>query len=154
MALHANPQQFILPAVAAAAVTAYFVWSKKRKRASEEEREHLRRQHLTLSGRIIDGTLLGIDDPEGERARHPDGPQLLYYSYEISGVVYESSQDVRSLQELIDPEVCRLASAISVRYDPRNHANSIIVAESWTGLRRQPRRRLAIDEEAVETQKA
>lgn len=88
--------------------------------------------------RVIDGTLLGIDSPEGERAQHEDGAHVLYYSYEISGVVYESSQDVKQLQRHVRPENCRLASAISVRYDPRDHTNSMIVAESWSGLRKAP----------------
>ena len=147
MALHGHSTEIISTVAGAAVLSGLFIWwLKTRKHATDEERERLRREYLTETGRIIDGTLLGIDDLEGEHARHHDGPRILYYSYEISGVVYESSQDVRHLQQFIHADQYPLATAVSVRYDPRNHANSIVVAESWTGLRKRQRRRTAQDE--------
>jgi hypothetical protein len=146
MALHGHSPEIISTVAGAAVVSGLFIWWwKTRKHATDEERERLRREYLTETGRIIDGTLVGIDDLEGDHARHHDGPRILYYSYEISGVFYESSQDVRHLQQFIHPDQRRLASAVSVRYDPRNHANSIVVAESWTGLRKRPPRRTGQD---------
>jgi hypothetical protein len=61
--------------------------------------------------------------------------QLILYTYEISGVVYECSQDVTELKERVNIHECRLSFPCSVRYDPRRPASSIIVAESWSGLR-------------------
>jgi hypothetical protein len=143
MALHAHPHEIFVAVAVVSVVAAIVVWLKTRKRLTEEERERGRREYLTEVGRIIDGTLLGIDDLEGERPRNEDGPRVLYYSYEISGVIYESSQDVKQLQQFFHPGDCRLASPVSVRYDPRNHANSIVVAEAWSGLRKNPLRREA-----------
>lgn len=95
-----------------------------------------RREHLTGVGRVIDGTLLGFDTPDGELIETADGAHTLYYSYEISGVFYESSQDVKQLRKFLRPEECRLGSPVSVRYDPRNHASSMVIAEKWSGLRK------------------
>jgi hypothetical protein len=142
MALHAHPHEIFVAVAVVAVLAAIVVWLKTHKRVTEEERERGRREYLTEVGRIIDGTLLGIDDLEGEIPRNEDGPRILYYSYEISGVVYESSQDVKQLQQFVHPDDCRLASAVSVRYDPRNHANSIVVAEAWSGLRKSPLKRV------------
>jgi hypothetical protein len=56
------------------------------------------------------------------------------YRYYISGVSYECAQDLTFLKgtELIDA-TC-LGRPASVRYDPKNPANSIIIAEAWSGL--------------------
>jgi hypothetical protein len=140
MALHAHPQEIFVAVAVVAVLAAIIVWLGTRHRVTEEERERGRREYLTEAGRIIDGTLLGIDDLEGEQPRNEDGARTLYYSYEISGVTYESSQDVKQLQQFVRPGDCRLAAPVSVRYDPRNHANSIVVAEAWSGLRKNPRR--------------
>jgi hypothetical protein len=141
MALHAHLNEIFVAVAAALVLAAILVFVKTREHETEEQREQNRREYLTEAGRIIDGTLLGIDDPDGERPRYEDGPHALYYSYEISGVVYESSQDVKLLQQFVRPGDCRLGSPLSVRYDPRNHANSIIVAEAWSGLRKSSLRR-------------
>jgi hypothetical protein len=138
MPLHAQPHAIFVAVAIVAVLAAIIIWLGTRHRVTEEERERGRREYLTEVGRIIDGTLLGIDDLEGELPRNEDGPRILYYSYEISGVVYESSQDVKQLQQFVHPVDCRLASPVSVRYDPRNHANSIVVAEAWSGLRKSP----------------
>ena len=63
------------------------------------------------------------------------GMQLILYKYEISGVVYEASQDVTLLKNLVNIYDCRLGFPASVRYDPHQPTNSIIIAESWSGLR-------------------
>lgn len=141
MTLHAHPHAIFVAVALVAVAVAIVVWLKTRDRITDEERERLRREYLTEAGRIIDGTLLGVDDLDSELARHEDGARVLYYSYEISGVVYESSQDVNHLQQFVRPGDCRLGLAVSIRYDPRNHANSIIVAESWSGLRKSRIRR-------------
>jgi hypothetical protein len=61
--------------------------------------------------------------------------QLILYKYEIGGVVYECSQDVTPLRDLVNIYECRLGFPCSVRYDTHKPENSIIVAETWSGLR-------------------
>ncbi len=106
-----------------------------RKHPSPEELERDRRTALIKSGRIIDATVLDISDLSAEESGHPMGLQLILYQYEISGVVYECSQDVTLLKNVVDIYECRLGFPASVRYDPHSPGNSIIVAESWSGLR-------------------
>jgi hypothetical protein len=50
-------------------------------------------------------------------------------------VTYEASQDVTHLRHRVDLHTCRIGVPTSVKYDPHNPANSIIVAEEWSGLR-------------------
>ena len=60
-------------------------------------------------------------------------PQIIVYNYRIAGVTYECAQDVTTLAEYVHG--IRTDLPIQVRYLPQNPANSIIVAESWSGLR-------------------
>jgi len=107
------------------------VWSRSR-RKSPDERELERRQWLNTTGRIIDGTVTDVQEIQHNGV----GPiQLLFYRYEIAGVQYEASQDVTRLRQFIDVHSCRLGLPASIKYDPRNPGNSIVISEGWTGLR-------------------
>jgi hypothetical protein len=106
-----------------------------RRRSSPDEEERERREMLVRRGRIIDATVIDISDLNAEESGRPQGLQLILYKYEIAGVVYECSQDVTMLRHLVDIYKCRLGFPASVRYDPHNPTNSLIVAESWSGLR-------------------
>lgn len=110
-------------------------WVALRKRPTEEELERLRRQQLVKVGRIIDGTILDISDVDASESGREGGMQLILYKYEIAGVVYECSQEVTHLKDLVNIYECRLSFPCSVRYDPHRPTNSIIVAENWSGLR-------------------
>jgi hypothetical protein len=112
---------------------AYYL--SKRKRPSEEELELERRLELVRTGRIIDGTVLDISDLTPEESGRPNGLQLILYKYEIAGVIYECSQDVTTLREIVDIYNCRLSFPATIRYDVHKPENSIIVAEGWSGLR-------------------
>lgn len=118
-----------------AVLLALLVWVLLRRRKSPEEIERLRRQYLVRHGRIIDGTILDLTDPEA-----PDHPRILQYQYQIAGVVYEGGQDVTHLQEQVTLHGSCLGMPASVRYDTQNPANSIVVAETWSGLYRRPAR--------------
>ncbi len=101
-------------------------------RITPEQRERMRRQRLSQIGRICDGTVLDVQ----ETAVNGRGPnQLLVYTYDVGGVTYEASQDISALRELIDIHRCKLGLPSSVRYDPHNPGNSIVVSEQWMGLR-------------------
>jgi hypothetical protein len=60
-------------------------------------------------------------------------PSIIVYNYRIAGVTYECAQDVSALADRVHG--IRTDLPIQVRYSPRNPANSIVVAESWSGLR-------------------
>ena len=104
----------------------------RRKRPTEEELERARRKMLALSGRVIDGMLLDIREITLEDGR---SLTMLEYSYRSAGVDYECSQDITSLLGVVDPGEMRAGFPCSVRYQTGNPQNSIVIAETWSGLR-------------------
>jgi hypothetical protein len=122
-------------AVAGLCLGGIAVYALLRRRPSPDEQERERRDVLVRQGRIIDATVIDISDLNAEESGRPNGMQLILYKYEIAGVVYECSQDVTMLRHLVDIYKCRLGFPASVRYDPHNPTNSLIVAETWSGLR-------------------
>jgi len=105
-------------------------WIRPR-RMTPEEMERVRRQRLAADGRIIDGVI--VDAPLYHDAEMADGPALISYRYKIAGVGYECAQEVSAFMgELAG---LRVDLPVSIKYDPRNPGNSIVVAESWNGLR-------------------
>jgi hypothetical protein len=63
---------------------------------------------------------------------------LLIYKYDVAGVTYEASQDVTHLRQFIDLYSCRLGLPASVKYDPHNPGDSVVISETWSGLRKSP----------------
>ena len=61
-------------------------------------------------------------------------PKLLYYTYSISGVTYETAQDITGLEEQLHLERVAAGQTASVKYDPSNPSNSILLADDWSGL--------------------
>jgi hypothetical protein len=122
---------YILILVAATVLTlAYFLLRRKPKTAEDLERE--RRAWLDRIGRITDGTVIDVQEMPGARERPST---FLIYQYDVAGVSYEASQDVTYLRQLINLHSCRLGLPTSVRFDPQNPGNSIVVSERWMGLR-------------------
>jgi hypothetical protein len=107
-------------------------WLMLRKRPTPEEIERERRQMLVQSGRIVDGMLLDVCEVDVA-----DGRKLtmLMFSYRIGGVDYECSQDITLMRDIVDTSQVRAGFPCSVRYQPGNPQNSIVVAEQWTGMR-------------------
>jgi hypothetical protein len=101
------------------AMMGYRAW--KNSRISPEERERQRRERLVSIGKMGDATLTEVRD------------DLLVYAYVVRGVEYIASQDVSPLKERVPADLASL-TAILVRYDARNPANSIVLAEQWSGL--------------------
>jgi hypothetical protein len=108
------------------------LWLVFRKRPTAEELERARRQFLVKSGRLVDGMLLDFFEVDGD-----DGRKLtmLLYSYRIGGVDYECSQDITNLSDVVDVKHIHLGFPCTVRSQPGNPQNSIVVAEEWSGLR-------------------
>jgi len=113
--------------VAIVAIMGYRAWKLSRNTPAERERK--RRDWLVRSGKMGDATLMDMQESN------------LFYAYLVRGVEYTASQDVSLLKDQI-PSDLSLLSSVSVRYDPKNPANSIVVSEEWSGLHLgQPRHR-------------
>lgn len=98
----------------------YRAWQNSR--ISPEERERQRRALLVSTGKMGDATLTDVRD------------DLLVYAYLVRGVEYIASQDISHLKDRVPLDLASL-TAVLVRYDAKNPANSIVVAEQWNGLR-------------------
>jgi hypothetical protein len=109
---------------------AYFLMRRKPKPTEELEKE--RRMFLDQVGRITDGTVIDVQELQSAETKFST---LLIYQYDVAGVSYECSQDVTYLRPLINLHSCRLGLPTSVRYDPHNPGNSIVISERWMGLR-------------------
>lgn len=119
-------------AVAAVSLAATGVWLLRRKRPSPDELERARRRLLVQSGRLVDGMLLDVTEVDaGEDSKLT----MLIYNYRIGGVNYDCSQDVTPLGAVLDTRQVRAGFPCTVRYQPGNPQNSIVVAEQWSGLR-------------------
>lgn len=107
-----------------------------RKKPTEQELEQERREFLLEAGRIIDGTYLETTFVDGPPPRGTGDPRRhIFYKYQVSGVSYECSQDVTVLEKELVGTASTPGMPISVRYNPHNPSNSMVIAESWTGLR-------------------
>jgi len=107
-------------------VMGYRAW--KRKRVTPEERERQRRASLVAGGKMGDATVVEM---RGD---------LLFYSYVVRGVEYTASQDLSMLKSYLPVDSSVLVGPVSIKYDARNPANSIVLSEEWSGLRaNQPR---------------
>lgn len=102
------------------AIMGYRAW--KASRIPPEERERQRRAKLVSEGKISDAMLVEIRE------------DLLFYSYDVRGVEYTASQDVSNLKQYLNGDLSNVGP-ISVKYDARNPANSIVLAEAWSGIR-------------------
>jgi len=96
---------------------------RRRKRKTPEELEALRRTWLSENGKLGGGEIVEVQDLQ------------ISYLYDVRGITYNTSQDVTVLQHRLPDDRWSIVGAVGVKYDPRNPANSIVISESWTGLR-------------------
>jgi len=131
------------------AAAAVFFWLR-RKPPDAAEIERQRRAYLNRVGRIVEGQVLEVVEHSASSAGNSDGrrapalpkgrgdshpPQrLLYYTYAISGVSYETAQDITGLEERFHLTRVAAGQTASVKYDPSNPSNSILLADDWSGL--------------------
>jgi hypothetical protein len=117
-----------------------------------EVEERRRRTQLNQVGRIVEGLVVELVEsqaqvaPESGSAMFPRRKavasghsenglrRLVRYSYSIAGVTYETAQDVTGLEERLCLERIASGQPASVKYDPSNPSNSILVADDWSGL--------------------
>jgi hypothetical protein len=136
----------VTAAIAAVVMVAYAFFRPAIDLASAEKK---RRLHLNQIGRIAEGQVV-------ELVEHPPEPQevrkgvfglraqpladhrprqLVSYSYAISGVTYHTAQDITGLEGQIRFQRLVAGQPASVKYDPSNPSDSILVADDWSGLR-------------------
>jgi hypothetical protein len=131
------------------AAVGVFFWLR-RKPPDEGEIERQRRAYLNRVGRIVEGQVLEVVEHAREAtapARTKPRPaaakppvetrlplRLLYYTYAISGVTYETAQDITGLEERLHLTRVAAGQTASVKYDPSNPSNSILLADDWSGL--------------------
>jgi len=106
-----------------AGLVTWVVW---RSRSSPAERERKRRLAVHSLGRMCDGNIVDYHDG------------ALHYSYIVGGIEYTASQEVVQLGEILPTDPTTAIGPGSVKYLPRNPANSIVVCEHWSGLRARP----------------
>lgn len=130
--LDKNTLEVLATLVSVALFGGAVLWFALKKRPTEDELERVRRKFLVQSGRLVDGMLLDIADMEGVDGRTLT---LLIFHYRISGVDYECSQDITAIRDLVDQAEVRIGYPCTIRYQPGNPQNSIVIAEAWSGLR-------------------
>ncbi len=135
-------------AVLAASSALYWL---RRHPPDPDEIERKRRSHVNQVGRIVEGQVVEIFETPSPQAqtgtpwlfsrRSPSitpaangGRKLVCYSYSISGVTYQTAQDVTGLEERACLDRLVVGQPASVKYDPANPTNSILVADDWSGL--------------------
>jgi hypothetical protein len=96
-----------------------------RGRPTPDEVERRRRGIIHKEGKMGDGEIVDVETASASIA----------YSYSVAGVTYTASQDLSALQPLLPPDVMTMVGPVSVKFDPRNPANSIVLCEEWSGLR-------------------
>ena len=139
----------VAAAIVAAAVLLHRHFQKPEDPDDEERR---RRFQLNQVGRIVEGLVVELVEAPGspapESAPAPASQQnvsaagggafgirrLIRYSYSIAGVTYETAQDVTGLEERLCLERLAAGQPASVKYDPANPSNSILVADDWSGI--------------------
>ncbi len=77
-----------------------------------------RRRMLLATGRITDGII--IDSSINE-----SGEEIVYYSYTLNGVDFESS-DILTIEQRNQPVKYAPGARVGVRYDQRNQGNSVV----------------------------
>jgi len=138
-----------LAGLAVLAAGGLFYWLRPKKE-DPNEIEKQRRAYLNKVGRIVEGQVLEIGEQKngngsepkkkgllatnGAEAMAQGARRLLYYTYAISGVTYETAQDVTGLEERLHLNRIAAGQTASVKYDPSNPSNSILLADDWSGL--------------------
>jgi len=114
-----------------------------------EQAERKRRLHLNYIGRIAEGQVVELSEHPAEPTEERRGifgsraktlpdlrpRHLVSYSYSISGVTYHTAQDITGLESQVRFERLVAGQQASVKYDPANPSDSILVADDWSGLR-------------------
>jgi len=81
--------------------------------------ESERREFLLTKGRITDGTIIDSETAE-------NGDEIVIYYYNIQGVDFEASE-ILNAEQRENPLKYAAGAKVGVRFDPKNHGNSMLV---------------------------
>lgn len=91
------------------------VFKANKKTNSEIER----REFLSKNGRITDGTIIDAETTD-------TGAEIVFYIYSVHGVDFEASEILSDAQKE-NPLQYAPGAKVGVRFDPKNHGNSMLV---------------------------
>lgn len=91
----------------------------KRFKRKPEVSDADRRAALLKVSRITEGVVIDCEPTA-------DGREVVFYVYTLNGVDFESSE-LLSEEQMRDPLKYAPGAKISVRYDPKNQGNSMLV---------------------------
>ncbi len=77
-----------------------------------------RREFLRQNGRITDGTIIDSETNESDE-------EIVFYFYSVQGVDFESSE-ILTEEQRINPLKFAPGSKVGIRFDPKNHGNSML----------------------------
>ncbi len=89
------------------------------KRNKKNDTAQSRREILLNKGRITDGVIIDSEINE-------DGEEVVRYHYNIHGVAFESFDILNEEQKKVPIKYAPGAN-VGIRFDPKNHHNSILV---------------------------
>ena len=92
-------------------------------RPTPAELERRRRSMLTTYGKTGDASIIEVQGA------------VAIYTYAVRGVEYTAAQDFAAVGTNVPEDTWSMVGPASVKYDPRNPANSIIISEKWSGIR-------------------
>ena len=123
----ATPETLGAVCVGAVVLAGLVLWLRARRRhkPTPQQLEAHRRQWLARYGKLSGGEIVELQD------------ELLSYCYDVRGINYTANQDISSLSAYLPEDRWSIIGGVGVRYDPRNPANSIVLCETWTGLRQR-----------------
>lgn len=149
MTLPPDSKLILAMGVAVVAAIVMIFYAFRRPAEDPEAIERKRRLHLNQIGRIAEGQVVelaahpaeprapsrGIFGSRGRPVANSNLRQLVSYSYNISGVTYHTAQDITGLESQVRFDRLAAGQPASIKYDPSNPTDSILVADDWSGLR-------------------
>lgn len=78
-----------------------------------------RREFLLAHGRITDGLIIDSETSDA-------GEEIAFYIYNIQGVDFESSE-ILTEEQMQNPLQYAPGAKVGIRFDPKNHGNSMLV---------------------------
>jgi hypothetical protein len=146
--LLADPKAMFAVVLAVLAGIGILFYAFFRPAPDPEEAERKRRLHLNQIGRIAEGQVVELTEHLAEETSETKGMfaakarplgrisrHIVSYSYSISGVTYQTGQDITGLESQVRLERLVAGQPASIKYDPSNPVDSILVADDWSGLR-------------------
>jgi hypothetical protein len=101
------------------------------RRIAPEELERRRRLTVNATGKTGSGEVVDVDGGS------------IVFRYVAGGMEFTASQDISGVGSLLPADRMSIVGPASVKFDPRNPANSIVICEEWSGLRAASARKAA-----------